>query len=183
MGRYLGLLESVALGSATPKACREVEGRLGVARGYGGLGRAGAWGAYLWVRTWLRSRGGCSRACLHAAGRAAMRVCRRALPLPLSLPAAPPGPTDLGMTPGGQRLPTLLTLEARPMPVLPQGSHPLSCRGTERPRETGHTHTLTPTRSGCLCQGPPTAPRGPPGGSAAPVPPRVGHFQSPNSPA
>lgn len=78
------------------------------------------------------------------------------------------------MTPGGQRLPTLLTLEARPMPVLPQGSHPLSCRGTDRPRETGHTHKLTPTGSRRLCQGPPTGPRGPPGGSAAPVPPGWG---------
>ena len=67
----LGLLESVALGSATPKA--------------------------------FGSERGCVAGVV-AVGLAFM----------------------LGMTPGGQRLPTLLTLEARPMPVLPQGSHPLS---------------------------------------------------------
>lgn len=32
----------------------------------------------------------------------------------------------LGMAPRGQRLSTFLTLQARPVPVLPQGGHPLS---------------------------------------------------------
>lgn len=41
MGRYLDLLESVAFGSTTPKACGEVEGRLGVAGAVEGWVRRG----------------------------------------------------------------------------------------------------------------------------------------------
>lgn len=168
----------MALGSATPKACR---GR-GQVRGGQGLWRAGSGGGrgerYLWVRTWLREVG-CSRACLHAAGRAAMRVCRRALPLP---PQPPRGrqSTDLGMTPGGQRLPHFYShAEARPMPVLPQ-SHPAQLqRHRERPPAKRGTRTRSHPRSGCLCQGPaysaPRPTRGlsstcAPAGGALPVP-------------
>lgn len=40
----------------------------------------------------------------------------------------------LSVAPRGQRLPTFLALQARPMPVLAQRGHPLGCRGTDRPR-------------------------------------------------
>lgn len=153
MGAYLGLLESVALSSSAPKACRDNAGQLGAARGWvGGVGSgvrvwgagSGEWGAYLWARTWPRSRGGCNRACLHAADRRTMRGCH-----------PPPG--------------TLATLEAPPtsawppeVSVFPHFSHFRQGRCQSFPREvtrsaaeaekvpmrhcsedTGRTHSLT----------------------------------------
>ena len=172
-GAHLGLLEGVTLGSTASKACRESSGQVRGGGPGGGGGGGRRWGAYLWVRTWLHSRGGCSRACPHAAERSAA-VSEGLSPL---CPGAPPplGPTHLGMAPRGQRLSTFLTLQARPVPVLPQGGHPLSCGGTDKAPvkwdpALGTHGTLTSSHtsfSGHLCSRPrPPRPGGPPRASA-----------------